>query len=136
MHGGCFIGISIFDMLWKFRSKASRYISALHVKVEIRIECTSFFFLVGCIEYNKHIFADKLVISVEVDCNSIFAAKFVISYIGIFHCSFFFGVFDVNISFFGNFVELKIFGKDLIATVIGCIVDDNCEIVSVVLSKD
>ena len=136
MHGGCFIGISIFDMLWKFRSKASRYISALHVKVEIRVECTSFSFLVGCIEYSKHIFADELVISVEVDCNGIFAAEFMISCISIFHCSFFFCFFDVNISFFRNFVELKIFGKDLITTVVGSIVDDNCEIVCIVLSKD
>ena len=67
------------------------------IEEKTAIESSSFQSLIFRIEYFKHIFTNKLVISIKMDTNSIIATIHMISIVIIFHSTFSFGVIDVDI---------------------------------------
>ena len=88
------------------------------IEKEAAIQSPSFQYLILRIEYFKNIFTNKLVVSIEMDTNGIIAAVHMIGIVIVFHCTFSFGIVDVDILGGGNIVELEVFAVELIAAVL------------------
>ena len=105
----------------KLRILAGKSISSPLIKTieeKTAIESTSFQSLILSIEYFKHIFTNKLVISIEMNTNSIIAAIHMIGIVIIFHSTFSFGIVDVYIFARGDVVELEVLAVELVTTIL------------------
>ena len=88
------------------------------IEEETAIKSSSFQSLVLSIEYFKHISPYKLIISIKMNTNGIITTVHMIGIVIIFHCTFSFGIVDVDILGGGDIVELEVFAIELIAAVL------------------
>ena len=130
------ISITTFFRIRILRSKSDIDGSLLIIPIKVRVKDSRLKPLVSCIEYLKHIITNKLIISIQIKNYWIVTAVVMCGNVDILKSSSSYKILSIRVKIFVDIVEIKIFSVDLIATIIGNIIDKHNKVVRVILSKD
>lgn len=127
---------SLLIYIGVFGSKPEHDVASLLIPVKIRVNNSSFMLLVSRIESFKNVFANELIISIEIEYYRVWAAVVMSSNVDVFESRLSLLVLQVGVTIIADIIEIKVFPVDFVTVVGGGVVDYYNEVVAVVLLKD